>query len=84
MSSRYPEPRWCPVCTCRTMEPDAEPQGDWTWRCNICGYTEFEGQNTRSDAQRSWAAHFAFTRRKERNDWIEQYKLKESALHGID
>jgi len=67
--------RECPLCGCRTVEPDAEPFGDWTWRCNVCGFTEFEAPDPTQAEQRAWVGHFAFTRPHERDEWNSQYHL---------
>ena len=69
-------PRECDVCGCRTVEPDAEPYGTWTWRCNVCGSLEFEDFDPASSVQRGWAGLFAQTRPHERADWIEAYRLQ--------
>lgn len=76
MSRTTVAPRECPVCACRTVEPDAEPFGTWTWRCNVCGYAEYEDPQATSGEQRAWVAYFAQTRPHERADWTEQYHLE--------
>jgi hypothetical protein len=68
-------PRECDVCGCRTVEPDAEPYGDWVWRCNVCGSVEFEAADPASLVQQGWAGLFAFQRPLEADEWQEQYRL---------